>query len=453
MRILFLNPGVSEVYHDHIAALAAAWPQTKTLKRDLLAHRRAAARVFQGLGLLTAAACLPPEIDWDFVDENREPIDRMTGIVSNYDAVALTSQVIQRHRARELIDLFTARGVPVAVGGVHPTAFPDDYAGSGVSVFIGEGEPLLPRFLKDLARGRPKPIYRPLAKGENRGVDLAACPTPDYAALSSYRYSLIGLQAGRGCPYRCDYCGVTDLLGSAYRHSPVGRLVDQAARIKGLWPEAMFYFYDDNLLADRTYAVDLLTKLKAVPLGRWGTHADISVAEDDELLGLMTALGRPRLAIGFETLSPANAAALGNRMKQQHLSKYDQAVRRLRERGVEATGSFMFGFPGDGPAELDQILTFFDRHGVDGYITRYSAIPGSAMYARLERELTDRDGPLTVTGSARAALVNRYLMEKSGYGWTETEELILAALKQAHPDRPPLPGLDALAVFRCFFHD
>lgn len=59
--------------------------------------------------------------------------------------------------------------------------------------------------------------------------------------------------------------------------------------------------YDDNIIADPDYAGRFFREL--TPLGiRWLAQSDISIAEDDELLGLAAKSGCIGLLIGLESI-------------------------------------------------------------------------------------------------------------------------------------------------------
>lgn len=451
MNILFICPSVSRVYCEHIEAIARkGWPNAGFLKRDIRRHDRYARRVFYGLGLLTLASGLGKEFKWTFVDENleKEKVNRYEE--TPYDLVAITGQVIQRHRILELIRYFTELGTYVVIGGVHATGFREDYSQRGVSVIAGEGETLFKRFLGDFARSRPQPCY---TQGIDTCLDLSASPAPDFSAVSHYPYNLTGVQTTRGCPYRCRYCNVSTILGETYRHKPVDQVREEVERVKGIWPESMFYFYDDNLFGDREYALRLFENLKDIHLGHWGIHADISISQDPELLDLIRSNGHPHLAIGFETLSEKNAAVLGNRMKAALLDRYDEGVSLLKRKGIEISGSFMFGFEGDTSVELDRIMAFTKRHKIRGYITRYAVIPGSPLYDDILEEYESTRGPVPEGGTRKAQILNEFFMKKNGFGWWDTENLIIEALKTCDTAELPLSQIDALAVFRSFFVD
>jgi radical SAM superfamily enzyme YgiQ (UPF0313 family) len=214
----------------------------------------------------------------------------------------------------------------------------------------------------------------------------------------------------------------------------------------------MLYFYDDNLFGDKDYSFKLFEALKDTKLGRWGVHADISVSQDPKLLDLICSNGTPYLAIGFETLSKKNAQTLGNKMKTDFLSKYDESVCILKKRGIEVAGSFMFGFPGDSQSKLEQVLAFIKKHKIKGYITRYSVIPGSQLYDEVLTDYQAAKGRLTGTSTTKARTLNQFFMAKNGFRFEETEDIIINALKPLYKTKLPLPQIDALAVFRSFFY-
>lgn len=450
MRILFVCPRVSDDYKRHVDAVARkGWSGARFLRRDLLRNERSMTKSFYGLGLLTLASELPEGVDFVFVDENVSNEDWEDFYSrEDYDVAALTAQLIQAGRARELMDFFAGEGKHVVVGGAHPTAFPEDYWRPGASVVTGEGELLFKAFLNDFARNRPRPFY---ASNGEECVDLRAAPFPRFSLLASCRYSLVGVQTTRGCPYRCRYCNVSRISGTRYRHKPADRVREEAMEVKGLWPESRFFFFDDNPFADRRYGLELMRALKDVPLGTWTAYADISISRHDELLDLVASNGSPTLYIGFETLSRRNADTLGNEMKVRYLATCEESIAKIRGKGIRVAGSFMFGFPGDTEEDARQVFAFARKNGFDAYITRYSALPGAALYDDLVAEYEAIHGPMEAKGTARAKIVNRYFMEKNGFGFWDTEEMLVNVLKEWFPSNLPMLALDNLAVYRTYF--
>lgn len=456
-KVLFVCPMVSEHYLELFETIAnKRWKDAKFLKRDLKRHERFTKRVFYGMGLLTLASLLDENFSFDYIDENFEP-DNLKQLYDNcedYDFVALTGQVVQWKRTMELIQLFKQKGLYVVVGGVHATTFFDDYIQNGVSVIIGEGESLFKTFLNDFFNKNPKPVYQKQSSDEN--LNPAQIPIPDFEIISQNRYNAVGVQTTRGCPYRCHYCNVSDILGSKYRHKPVDRVVEEVKYVKKYWPDSEFLFFDDNLFADRKYAVELFSAIRDndVYLGNWATHADISIFKKHDLLDLISQNGTPRLAFGFETLSKKNAGQLGNRMKQKLQPKYDEAITEIKNRGIVVTGSFMLGFKGDSSETVEEIFEFLKRFDIRCYVSKYSALPGTKMYQGILNDYVSENGILNEKGVAQAQIINRYLTRKNGFGEWDVEDMILDQVEKKYKDknRLPLIHLDSLTVYRTFFY-
>ena len=166
MHILFISPAVSNNYKAHVEAVARkGWQDKKFFKRDIKKNERIVGKSFYCLGLLTLASMLPKEITFDFIDENFQTDGIKKALERHrYDLVAVTAQLIQSQRAREIIRFFTDRGVHVVIGGSHPTTFADDYSGQGVSVVIGEGEDRFAEFLADFRTEARSPYTKPIPR-------------------------------------------------------------------------------------------------------------------------------------------------------------------------------------------------------------------------------------------------------------------------------------------------
>ncbi|MCG8640412.1 MAG: radical SAM protein [Desulfobacterales bacterium] len=452
LKILFVCPKVSTAYMGHVEDIAnKRWKGETFFNRDLKRHERFTNRVFYGLGLLTLASSLGKEFAFDFIDENFEKndLEHLYANCLDYDLVAITGQVIQWKRTEKLIKFFKQKGLYVVVGGVHATTFPDVYFQEGISVVLGEGEPLFKEFLNDFLNRRPKPVYQKSKSGKN--LSPGDIPVLDFEIAAKYRYNVIGVQTTRGCPYRCNYCNVSNILGEAYRHKPVEAVLEEITRIKQFWPDSLFFFFDDNLFADKTYAIELFSALQGTDLGQWGAHADVSIYQNPELLDLIAQSGQPKLAFGFETLSKQNVGKLGNEMKQNLMPKYGEALTELKRRNIDVTGSFMLGFKGDSHQTVEMIFDFLEMYEIEAYITRYSAIPDTKLYLGLLEDYTKQHGPVKEKGIEQALLINKYLNRLNGFGKWETEDIILDILKTKYTDRLPVTNIEALAVYRSFY--
>src|SRR5512145_2833186 len=102
------------------------------------------------------AGLTPPDMETVLYDERLEPIpyDDPT------DLVALTVETYNARRAYQIAMQFRRRGVPVVMGGYHPTFLPDEALQFADAVVVGDAEGLWPQLVRDAQRGRLEKIYR-----------------------------------------------------------------------------------------------------------------------------------------------------------------------------------------------------------------------------------------------------------------------------------------------------
>ena len=171
-----------------------------------------------GLTLPTLAALTPPGYDVAITNEMVSPID----FDEDVDLVGITAKTSLAPRAYEIADTFRRRGVPVVLGGVHPTACPEEARAHADAVAVGEAEHTWAQIVEDTVAGKLRPVYK-----SDQTVSLAGQPLPrrDLLDARSRGRKLIRpnfelLQTSRGCPYDCDFCTVTTFYGRAYRFRP-----------------------------------------------------------------------------------------------------------------------------------------------------------------------------------------------------------------------------------------
>lgn len=335
------------------------------------------------LSLLTLAAMTPPEVDVEY----HEIFDLRAGGAppEGFDLVAIASFTAQIKEAYELAAHYRARGVKVVLGGLHVKALPDEAAQNCDAVAVGEGELLWPQIIADAQAGRLAPRYE---QRPGEYFDLSQAPLPRFELLDVARYNRITVQTSRGCPHCCDFCASSVLLTPKYSVKPVGLVLAEIRRVKELWPRPFIEFADDNSFAARRHYKLLLTELAKEDI-RWFTEADISIAEDPELLDLMRESGCRQVLIGLESPTPAGLDGLELRRnwKLRVLPSYERAIHAIQTRGITVNGCFILGLDGDTPATFDAIYDFIGRtHLFEAQLTVLTPFPGTPLYDRLLRE-------------------------------------------------------------------
>jgi radical SAM superfamily enzyme YgiQ (UPF0313 family) len=120
------------------------------------------------LTLTTLAALVPEELDAEVVvvDEGIHDIDWDV----EADIVGISAITGTAPRSYELADHFRRRGVPVILGGVHPTLVPNEAARHADSVVVGYAQETWPQLLRDHFLGdRMKKMYVQGARSEFGG--------------------------------------------------------------------------------------------------------------------------------------------------------------------------------------------------------------------------------------------------------------------------------------------
>ena len=326
---------------------------------------------FPSLSLAAIAAITPPPWEVVLCDENMETIDFSV----EADLVAITAMTPQAPRAYEIAAAYRHNGATVVMGGFHASNLPDEALRHVDAVVVGEGEAVWARLLADFERKELQGIYRPSGL-----IDMRTIPVARREIFTGKRYLLTNtLQTTRGCPFDCEFCSVTAFYGRKYRERPVE---DVLAELEGLLPKNSFaFFVDDNLVADRRYALSLFSGMKGMGC-KWLSHAPIDFARDPELMKAAGDAGCIGMFVGFESLNEKALAAMG-KVTNRVLSYLDDA-RAFRDNGIGILGSFVLGLDGDTPDVFEPILRFCEEARLEAAIFPIlTPYPGTAVRERL----------------------------------------------------------------------
>jgi radical SAM superfamily enzyme YgiQ (UPF0313 family) len=354
MRITMILPALTE----------AASPLFRPIKYSL----------FPPLGLASLAAHCGPDDDVTIVDEHVERLDLDT---RESDLVVIQTYITSARRSYEIADHYRARGVRVAIGGLHPTSLPDEAARHADHVFLGPGDDTFPQFLADLTAGHPRPRYQSTHR------TLVGAPPVRRDLIKRHLYLVPNsIVVTRGCPHACDFC-YRDAFFSGGRGFYTQPVDDALAEIDRL-PGRHLYFLDDHLLGHQRFARALFDGLMGA--GRvWQAAATVESVLEGDLIERAAAAGLRSLFVGFETTNGDN---LAEHRKLHNIGRsYDRAISRLHDLGVMVNASFVFGMDHDGPDVFDRTVDWAIERGVETatfhVLTPY---PGTGLHRRMAEQ-------------------------------------------------------------------
>lgn len=321
------------------------------------------------LSLKQVAAATPAEWDILLADEVQEEID----FAGDYDLVGITAMTHQAVRAYQIADRFREQGVPVVLGGIHPTVLPDEAIQHADSVVIGEAEPVWSDLLGDLLQGSLQPFYRSVPSGDQLDVPWSR---RDFLAPRKYLTTQT-TQASRGCPYDCPFCTVTPYFGRTFRYRSPD---DVLAELRSFEPGLMV-FLDDNILGDPERAKPILQGMVGMGL-KWGGQANLRFAEHPELVRLLADSGCIGIFVGLESAEGEHA----NHPKTGHSSQAD-LIKRIRDTGVVVEGSVIFGFDDHDEGVFERTVRYLEQCEVSlptfHILTPY---PGTSLFKQFQDE-------------------------------------------------------------------
>jgi len=339
------------------------------VKPSMTAERSADAMEPLVFGLLSGLT--PPDFNRTLFDEIVEEIDYNHPA----DLVALSVETFTAKRAYQIAMEYNKRGVPVVMGGYHPSFSPHEALQFADAIVIGDAESVWRDLLNDFKEGTPRRIYR----GEMRALHELHF---DRNIFTSKNYSgLVPVQFGRGCGLSCDFCSIHALYGRTLRLRPVSEVVTEVDSLR----HRPVLFVDDNFHPTSDQSRKLMTEL--IPVNaRWVCQMTPSEAQDDSVLELMRQSGCFAVYMGFESLEDGSLKQIQKPWRDAH-RRYRDIVSRFRNHGIMIVGTFVFGYDHDTEDTFDKILDF----SIESKLTLASfhplaPTPGTSLYSRLKNQ-------------------------------------------------------------------
>ncbi len=336
------------------------------------------------LGLITVSAMLPGNWQKKLVDLNIEELK--TEDIKWADYVFLSSMYVQKESVADVLLRCKDNAVKVIAGGPLFTQEYENYP--QIDHFIlNEAEITLPLFLSDLEHGFPlKRIYQ-----TEEYADLSVSPVPDFHLLNLKAYASMSLQVSRGCPFSCDFCEITALLGHKVRMKNKEQIMNELNTLYRLNWRGAVSVVDDNFIGNKKIIKNELLpsmiewmKMHNYPFV-FNAQTSINLADDNRLLVMMREAGFISTFIGIET--PVEESLQSCHKAQNENRDLLENVKQIQKAGLQVSGGFIVGFDSDTPSVFQRQIDFIQKSGiVSAMVGLLNAPKNTRLYKQMEEE-------------------------------------------------------------------
>ena len=412
MKILLIYPNPDPKYDSMKYRLVWSICQKISNKLSKFPMGTLTGYIIPPLSLLVVAANTPPGIEIEFIDERIEEIN----FNSRVDLVGISVMTSAANHAYKIAQRFMQKGIPVVLGGVHPSLLPKEAIKYSSSVVIGEVEGLWGEILDDCKNKSMKKFYK------NRvPPSLHNLPIPRFDLLKKGFYVTNNIiETSRGCPHKCSFCASSKIFGNKYRYRPVADIINEIKERK--LENQHIVFISDNVFGNKRFAESLFSNL--IPLNiTWQGGSTVSIANYPGILKLASKSGCKSLLIGFESIKGSNLSKI-DKKQNQNPDDYPSLIKRIHRENIGITGNFIVGLEDDQTSIFKEITKFVYKNNIEcPQVSILIPYPGTKIHDFFKKEKRivsyNWDYYSNISGNVVYEPKNMSISElKSGYGKT-----------------------------------
>jgi len=332
------------------------------------------------LGLITVASLLPKEWNKKLIDLNVSALK--DGEIIWADFVFISAMSVQYTSVKQIIERCKQLNTKIVAGGPLFTEEYEQFTDVDHLV-LNEAEITLPLFLKDLKKGETKKVYQ-----TDLFADLTSTPIPDFSLINLDKYAGVSIQYSRGCPFDCEFCDITALLGRKVRTKSSIQIVAELDQLLKVGWKGCVFFVDDNFIGHKQKLKnDLLPTIikwmekKNYPF-IFTTEASINLADDKELMNMMVKAGFAKVFVGIET-PEENCLKECNKIQNNNRDMIN-SVRTIQQNGIEVFAGFIVGFDNDPANIFQRQIDFIQQSGI---ITAMVGLLNAPRLSKLHKRL------------------------------------------------------------------
>lgn len=330
--------------------------------------------------------------------------------LSSYDLVGISALTPTYPQALGIAQACKREGVPVAMGGYHPTFMDEETLKTGWVDYVvrGEGEYVLLDLL-DYLEGRKSMdkvngvSYRKNGEvGRNPAAipvhDLDSLPLPARDLLELDRYDatlnesrMTSVITSRGCPFNCYFCSSSRFGGKRWRSRSPGSILNELGGLKERYNYQSVNFIDDNFTLNPRRTVEICEGMIDRKLGlSWlALSRPETIVKHEAMVEKMAEAGAYMVFLGMES---ASEETLRGYRKVIGTEQFQRAVSILAKYNIKTWASFMIGALNETRDMIIKTLQFarkLNPHAVQfSILTPY---PGTDLFERVKERLLTRN--------------------------------------------------------------
>ena len=345
-------------------------PTPYDLNKELIKKKKL---YFVGLALPLLAALTPSNFEVEICYETIENVPFDT----DADLIGFSSMGHAVMRTIDLAKEFKKRGKTVVLGGYMVSLMPDEAKKYCDSVVIGDAEDVWADLLNDYINKKLKKIYR-------KKLEKFDPPLPKYELLLNKNIGdFLPVQAGRGCPNACSFCSIYCLYKGQYLKRPIENVLRDIRKVKSLGFNK-FLLLDDNIFSDRDYSIKLCKEIRKLKM-KWMTQCSITIANDKELLNIMSKSGCIALSFGLESISKESLKSMDKAWANP--KDYSKQIKVIKSFGIDVSTEMVVGADGDTIESIKQTADFVLKNKIT--VPRFyilTPIPGTKFYEDMKNQ-------------------------------------------------------------------
>lgn len=223
---------------------------------------------------------------------------------------------------------------------------------------------------------------RPLIKN----LDELSFPARHLVDFKSYKLSSQsgGIITSRGCPFSCDYCSSSLIMGKKFRTRSSQNVVDELEELVYKYKVRDIAFLDDIFMLNKKRAEDIANEIKK-------RNLDINFVASSRVNTIQKSLLKTLKSSGMSTLycgvESGSQRVLNLMKKGITLQQAEKGFEIAKNLGINIVGSFILGYPGETAREMEDTINFSIK--LDPDYCQYSILtpfPGTPIYNKLKKE-------------------------------------------------------------------